>query len=235
MSNNESFIDEVTEEVRREKLFGLLRRYGWIGVLAVLLLVGGAALFEWQRAQATARAEALGDAMLSAMEAEDSVAALGAIAAQGDAEALRLMLIAAEALRAGDPPSARDALGQAAALPGIDPLYADLARLKLLMLADDMDPAERLAGFESLSLPGAAFRMPALEQIALLQVASGDLDPARETLAAILEDAALSPAMRSRAEALAEALADPEADPEADPVTEVPAEDGGAAAAGVTD
>lgn len=209
MSNNESFIDEVTEEVRRDRLYGLLRRYGWIGAVAVLAIVGGAAWFEWQRAQATSAAQALGDAMLAAVESDDPAAALGAVTATGDAEALRLMLIAAEAQRAGDPEAARAALGQAAGLAGIDPLYGDLARLKLLMLADDMDPAERLAGLETLARPGAAYRMPALEQMALVQVAAGDRAAARETLAVILEDAALSPGMRTRAEGLAEALAEP--------------------------
>ncbi|MBC7675342.1 MAG: hypothetical protein H7173_04675, partial [Rhodoferax sp.] len=48
MSNNESFIDEVTEEVRRDKLFAMFRRYGWIGVLLVVGIVGGAAWTEWQ-------------------------------------------------------------------------------------------------------------------------------------------------------------------------------------------
>ncbi|MFD1808819.1 hypothetical protein ACFSHQ_13850 [Gemmobacter lanyuensis] len=40
MSNPESFIDEVTEEVRRDKLFATFRKYGWIGILAVLGIVG---------------------------------------------------------------------------------------------------------------------------------------------------------------------------------------------------
>ena len=43
MSETDSFIDEVTEEVRRDKLFALFRKYGWIGIAAVLLIVGGAA------------------------------------------------------------------------------------------------------------------------------------------------------------------------------------------------
>jgi fermentation-respiration switch protein FrsA (DUF1100 family) len=42
VSDTDSFIDEVTEEVRRDRLFGLMKRYGWIAALAVLLIVGGA-------------------------------------------------------------------------------------------------------------------------------------------------------------------------------------------------
>ena len=55
MSNPESFIEEVTEEVRRDRLFGLFRKYGWIAVLVILGIVGGSAWNEWQKAQATAR------------------------------------------------------------------------------------------------------------------------------------------------------------------------------------
>ncbi|WP_159075214.1 hypothetical protein [Celeribacter baekdonensis] len=41
MSQTDSFIDEVTEEVRRDKFYAFLRRFGWIGILAVCVLVGG--------------------------------------------------------------------------------------------------------------------------------------------------------------------------------------------------
>ena len=56
MSDTDSFIDEVTEEVRRDRLFGLMKRYGWIAALAVLLIVGGAAWNEWRKAQDRAAA-----------------------------------------------------------------------------------------------------------------------------------------------------------------------------------
>ncbi len=206
MSNSESFIDEVAEEVRRERLFGLLRRYGWIGAVLVLAIVGGAAWVEWQRATARSAAEARGDAMLDAMAAEDRVAALSALTGTGQAEILRLMLLAAEQEAAGDAAAARAGFEAAAAVPGADPLYADLARLKALMLAADMDPAERLAGLEALSRPGAAYRMVALEQMALVQIEAADTAAARETLAAIIEDAGASPGLQARAAALADAL-----------------------------
>ena len=43
MSNSDSFIDEVTEEVRKDRLFQLFRRYGWIAGVVIVLIVGGAA------------------------------------------------------------------------------------------------------------------------------------------------------------------------------------------------
>src|SRR5690606_41414971 len=74
VSESDSFIDEVTEEVRRDKLFAVFRKYGWIGVLAVLLIVGGAAWSEWQKVRARTAAEGFGDAVVAAMDTEDPAA-----------------------------------------------------------------------------------------------------------------------------------------------------------------
>ena len=74
MSNSDGFIEEVTEELRRDQMLAKLKRYGWIGVLAVLLIVGGAAFKEYRDAQNRAQAERLGDAMLAALESEDASA-----------------------------------------------------------------------------------------------------------------------------------------------------------------
>ena len=71
MSNTDSFVDEVTDEVRRDRLFAMFRKYGWIGVVMVLLIVGGAAWTEWQKAVASERAQAFGDAALAALSGEE--------------------------------------------------------------------------------------------------------------------------------------------------------------------
>ena len=54
MSQNESFIDEVSEELRRDRLFALFRRWAWLGILIVVVAVGGAAWNEWRKARAAA-------------------------------------------------------------------------------------------------------------------------------------------------------------------------------------
>ena len=81
MSNPDSFIEEVTEEVRRDRLFAAFRKYGWIGGLVVLGIVGGAAWNEWQKSQAAARAQGFGDAMLEALDTGGAVERREAMAA----------------------------------------------------------------------------------------------------------------------------------------------------------
>ncbi|MEO0914995.1 MAG: hypothetical protein AAFY59_18760, partial [Pseudomonadota bacterium] len=61
MSESDSFLDEVTEEVRRDNLVKVLRKNAvWIiGVL--VLLVGGIGTNEYLKASNRAAAEARGD------------------------------------------------------------------------------------------------------------------------------------------------------------------------------
>ena len=106
MSNSDSFIDEVTEEVRRDRLFTAMRRYGWIGVVAVVALVGGAAWREYDAAQDRARAQDFGSALSTALAAEAPAARAEAVqqvtAPNAAAAALRDLLAAAELSAAGD-------------------------------------------------------------------------------------------------------------------------------------
>lgn len=220
VSNTDSFIDEVTEEVRRDRLFGYMRRYGWIAVLVVLLLVGGAAWSEWRKATARAEAEALGDALLAALEIEDDaerVAALAAVPADGPEMAVVALLTAAEKQRAGDTAGAIATLDALATAPDVSALYRDLAGLKSLMLAGDtIDPNTRRAALEVLATPGAPFALLAREQLALADLAAGDRDAAIATLRAIIEDAGTTQGLRDRTQGLIVALGEDVSDTTAD-------------------
>ena len=72
VSDTDSFIEEVTEEVRRDRLYNFLRKYAWVGILAVVTIVGGTAYLEFQKAQARTEAEALGTAIIKALDISNS-------------------------------------------------------------------------------------------------------------------------------------------------------------------
>ena len=67
-NQNDSFIDEVTEDLRRDRLFNLFRRYGWIAILLVLALVAGTIWSEYSKGQKQQQAEVWGDAVIAAAE-----------------------------------------------------------------------------------------------------------------------------------------------------------------------
>ena len=205
-NTNDSFIDEVAEAVRRERLNLWFRRWGWVLGLLVLLIVGAAAWTEWQESRRESAAEVRGEAILSAVEApgaEDRLAALSALPLAGDEGVVAAFLLAAEQSSAGDAEAAAATLNAVATDGDVPPLYRDLAALKAQMaLGENADRA----ALEALAAPGAPFRLLALEQAALLDLAQDRRDEAVATLRSIREDAEVTPAQRGRVDALLTAL-----------------------------
>lgn len=204
MSDTDSFIDEVTEEVRRDRLFAMFRKYGWIGALVVAVIVGGTAYSEWQKAQTQAAAETFGDAVLAAMakdEASTRVAGLKAIVADPGAGRAAVLgfLLASEAEAVGDKQEAVAALQAVAADESLPDLYRQMAQLKAVTIAGPaMDAAERDTTLQALATPGAPFRALAIEQQALVLLDAGKTDEAAAMLIALQEDADATPSLVSR-------------------------------------
>ena len=217
LSQTDSFIDEVTEEVRRDKFYAFLRKYGWIGILAVCGLVGGAAWNEYAKAQARTQAEAMGDALTSALEGADATAraqALAEIGGEGDVRVITAMLRAGELHAAGDAKGAIAALAPFTADAMLDPVYRDLAVLKTAMIgAGDIPAEERVSQLAGIAAPGAPYRLLAEEQIAAAQVEMGQVEAAIDGYRAISQDGEASNALRRRALQMIVALgADPAAE-----------------------
>ena len=208
MSNPESFIDEVTEEVRRDKLFGYFRRFGWIGIVVVLLIVGGAAYREYQIAAKQAESEVFGDAVLTALDQDDPAArsaALAAVQAPGQRRALLGLL------QSSDPETDKAATLAALASVADDATlpasYRDLAVLRRVIVAgSDLPVADRRALLDPIAAPGRPYRTLALEQLALLSVESGDAPAAITALEALRQDQEATPGLRRRAEQVIVAL-----------------------------
>ena len=209
MSDTDSFIDEVTEEVRRDRMFNLLRRYGWIAVVAVLLLVCGAAWNEWRLSQQRAQSEALGDAIVSALQLETAAERATALQKIETAEAPAIVQLLSAAELAGDDRGG-EAIAQLAAVQsnGTLPLiYRHIAEFKALVIENDSQSAEkRRTGFENLIASGSALRVLAEEQLALLDIAANDVDGALVRLQRLLEDSEITPGVRRRVTQLITAL-----------------------------
>jgi hypothetical protein len=210
MSSNDSFIDEVNEEVRRDKLYAAFRKYGWIGVVAVLLIVGGSAWNEYTKAAARTKAQAFGDAVLAAMANNDPAArvtALDAVTGDPSQTGVLQLLAASEAVAATDVDAALAGLRKVADDAALPVIYRDLARLKLVTLAGDkIDTAERDNLLATIAAPGAPYRLLAMEQQALVMVADGKPADAVTLLRAILKEQGLTAALQRRVTQLIVAL-----------------------------
>lgn len=217
MSNTDSFVDEVTDEVRRDRLFAMFRKYGWIGVVVVLLIVGGAAWTEWQKSAAAARGQAFGDAALAALEKTDPAeraAALAAIPADKDQRAIQALLLAGSP--EGDTAARLAALDALIADATEPQVYRDLAVLRRVGVAGTAQPlAERRAALQGVAVPGRPFRTLAEEQLAYLLIEEGKTDEALTAMTALIQDQESPAGLRQRLASVITALGGTVPDPSA--------------------
>ena len=209
MSDTDSFIDEVNEEVRRDRMFNLFRRYGWIAVAAVLLLVGGAAWNEWRASQEQAQAEAMGDAIVAALNLETASARAAALQEIEVTQASAIVQLLSAAQLASDD-RGDEAVAQLTAVQSNEALpliYRQIAEFKSLVIADAGQSVEtRRNGFEDLIYSGSALRVLSEEQLALLDIGANDVGGALVRLQRLLEDSEITPGVRRRVTQLITAL-----------------------------
>ena len=199
-NQNDNFIDEVFDDLRRERLFRLFRRWGWVAGLVILGIVVGVIWREYSQARDQAQARAWGDAILAA-EATGDPQAIMDVDPQG-AESRRILgalLAASEWSEADGDEAAAQALRDVAGDQAAGTVLHDLAELKLVMLqGETMDPAQRDEILSRLSRAGAPFELLALEQKAIALIGAGRTDDAVNLIRQIQEKDGLSQALRLR-------------------------------------
>ncbi|TRW95484.1 hypothetical protein FNJ84_16000 [Paracoccus sp. M683] len=202
-NQNDSFIDEVTEDLRRDRLFGVFRRYGWIAIALIVLVVAGAAWREYSLAQARSAAQDFGDAIIAAETAADPVTALAEAGDDGRASHVALAaLLQGNALVAqGQGQQAGERLQTAAGglTQADDRVMHDLALLKaVLVQGNQMDPVQRDQVLSQLAQTGAPFELLALEQQAVALIGAGRAEDAETLIKQIQQKEGLSEGLRRR-------------------------------------
>lgn len=208
------FIREIDEDLRRENLEKLWRKYGGYAlVLAVAVVLAIAAYTGWQRYSESQRAErarqyesalqlvASGDA-----KASEELAALAADDDDGYAALARLQAAALKA-KAGDSAGAVALYEQLAADGAVDGHLRDLALILLaLQTADSAAPDALTKRLQPLTEAGNPWRYSALEITAVLAHRNGDKAKAQEILTGLADDLNAPQALRQRATEMLAAL-----------------------------
>lgn len=200
MSNPDSFIEEVTEDLRRDRLFRLFRTYGWIGVLIILGIVAGAGWTEWTKARDASRAQAFGDALIDALDQgtpQERREALAAVPSDADQTALLQLILASDPDE--DKAATLAALEKVANDATLAPAYRDLAVLRRVLVAGaDLPVADRRTALQGIAAAGRPYRPLAEEQLGYLLIEDGKPDEAIAAFSALMQDQEASGALRAR-------------------------------------
>jgi hypothetical protein len=205
--SSDQFLDEVEEDLKRERQQELWNKYGrWVIAAVMVVIVGVAASVGWRHytANRTAKA-ALAYAAAVAMPAgksEDSLKALKTLAEDGPsgfAELARLQEAAQLSRQGNDPAAAAvyDAMSRDSDVA--EPFRNVATLLYVLSTLDKGDAAALEARLAPLATATGPWRYSAQELTALLARKRGDEAKAREIFKRLADDTSTPPGVRARA------------------------------------
>mmetsp|Transcript_29358 Transcript_29358/g.57210 ORF Transcript_29358/g.57210 Transcript_29358/m.57210 type:complete len:161 (-) Transcript_29358:1053-1535(-) len=142
--------------------------------------------------------------MLAGLAEDDDAARAAALAGVSadtpEGAAILAFLTAGVQTEAGEVDQAVETLNSIGNTPDIPLIYRQIATFKALTLqSDTLDVDARRAGFEALAVPGVSLRTVAEEQLALIEIETGNAEAAIDRFRQILEDAEATPGLQRRA------------------------------------
>lgn len=188
MSESDSFIQEVSEEIRQDRMFALWKRYGPVVIGAIIAIVGAAAIWNWLEHRAVLEARETGGRFIEAELAEVEAQEALLEDVDDEAEVVAEFRLASSLLMNDQPRRAAAIYATIAERQGLAPEYRHLAKLQALKLAsDDADPVALVGELDALAAPEAPYQPLALELRGVLHLEAGDAAAAREDFQAALD------------------------------------------------
>ncbi len=214
--------DEIGEDLRGERYRRVAARYGWLVLLAAVVVAAGFGFWQWRQSQRVAQAGRAASVFLAATRevagpspgaaqtpsraaAEAAFAKLTASAPESYRTLARLRLAALQTQ--SDPQAALATWDAVANDPGADRDLRDLANLLWAQHEVDAgDPAVVAARLRPLAEGAGRWRALAQETLAWLDLRQGDEAHARTVLTGLLEDPGAPPGVAARARGLLEQI-----------------------------
>ena len=214
--SDDSFIREVDEELRSERVQNFWTKYGKLiigGAVAIVLVTGGYRFYEYYTQQQAAKA---GDAFMEAVRLSDegkqdvALEKLKELETAGSPaySALAKLRTASELAKKGDVKAAITSYDEVAELNGVDLNLRSIARLRAgALLVDNGSTTEVEARVGPLMGPGAPYRGSARELLALSYFGAGDLEKSSKLFGELVADQGTPATLKQRARLMLELIA----------------------------
>ena len=221
-AENAAFAREVEDDIRKEQLLRLVRRYGpWLAGVAAAALIGFAG-YSWQQSRRVQQEQAWHLAFTKAIQKADAGNMtqarkdLQALAEDSGQESYGLLAAFAHASMAGRDGAAKAAAAEYASLAhsgaAVPPLFASLARTaSASRTLDGQWPEGWQAALQNSVSQEDAWQHVSRELLALKAQSEGDMATARKHWQALLDDPALPQDLAPRARQMLASLPKPDA------------------------
>ncbi len=210
VDKNDSLLREVDEELRREQMEKLWKKYGNYALVVAALIVLGVGGYKFMESRKIAAAESSGGRFQSAIEtlregkSADAATAFSEIAKSGPQgyAALAKLQLAGSHLKAGKPADALAAY-EDLAKSGADPILTGFARLQAATVrAGEADFTEMKNRLNDLVADASPWRTSARELLGVAAMKAGKYDEARKQFEQIMGDRRAPPGVVDRVQTM---------------------------------
>ncbi len=217
VDRNDSFLREVNDEIRRERLLRLWQSYGLYLVVALVFAFLGLAAYKWRESRNVVHEEQTGVRFESAMrlagegKTEDAIRAFSEIATDGPAgyRALARLRLANEQSKAGHTAQALAAYEALSMDSAVDEVLRDFAALRAAVLRlDQADWTEMKNRLTPIADEKRPWHVPARELLGLAAFKAGHTEEATKLFEQVLGDRASPAGVSRRAQEMLAVLTD---------------------------
>ena len=201
MVESESFIKEVSEEVKRDRLFKALNKFKWPLLVLIVTIVGAMGGYEYYKFDKKSRAQKNGEFLVSAIE---NLRNNGQTVTETiDNKFISVLLKLNEAKyfeEKGNIKSATAAYNYIISKYGDSKFFNHYSKLQLYLMnpAKTFRDSKKIKVLDELSAPDAPLKLLALEQKLYIYVKNNDLENIKSQIKLILSDQAITPEQLSR-------------------------------------
>ena len=214
--SDDSFIREVDEELRTERVQDFWQRYGKLVIGAAVLIVVVTSGFRFYDYYSSKQSAEAGDAFMSAVtlaqdgKQDEALAAFSKLEGQSTKsyQTLALMRGASELAKKGEIDAAVEKFDAIAADADAEENLRSVARIRGAMLLVDSGDVEQVQSRVSpLSAPGAPYRASAREALGLVYYKVGDLENAFKQFNSLVDDSETPQALAQRTRIMMDLIA----------------------------
>ena len=201
MVESESFIKEVSEEVKRDKLFKALNKFKWPLFALIILLIGTVGGYEYYKFDKKRKAQENGEFLVSAIENLNNNGETVSSEIENKFIAILIKLHEARYFEEkGDIKGAKTAYNHVIDKHGGNRFFSDYSKFQLYLLdpAESLGDTKKIEVLDQLSAPDSPMKLLALEQKLYLYVKANDLENIKLLLKLISSDQAITPEQVSR-------------------------------------
>ena len=199
MNNNDSFIEEVSEELRKDKLTKFVKKYIWFIVLIILIFILIIGYNEYRKKTTLKINQNNTDVIYNFINNsnDNSFKELESLASSNEIKSIvPKFLLSRKYIIENNTQKAKEILFSIQNIKDVPIEFSDLSKFYIFFIEEDDNKRKSL--IEELNSPNSPFRLSSLEQKVYILVSENQFRKANDLIELILDDIELSNGLKQR-------------------------------------